>query len=95
MTLWLSHCCAVQRVLDEFEALVTASDTIYLQKKEPAAGGARDDLIKSKTIASLCFSADMLAATNVLKTVLQGACLNFLQVPEAVNKLILLLESKQ
>lgn len=37
----------------------------------------------------------MLAATNVLQTVLQRVCLNFLQVPEAINKLISLLESKQ
>lgn len=37
----------------------------------------------------------MLAATNVLQTVLQRVRLNFLQVPEAINKLISLLESKQ
>ena len=57
MTRWLSHCPEAQRVLDQFEALITASDTIYLQKREAAVWGVRDDPTKSKAILSLCFSA--------------------------------------
>ena len=55
----------------------------------------RDELIKSKTIATLCFLADVLGATNKLQKVLQGAQLNFIQVPVAVNKLIATLEEKK
>ena len=59
MTWWLSHCLEAQRVLDQFEALVTASDTIYLQKREAGVWGVRDDPMKSKAILSLCFSASV------------------------------------
>lgn len=51
----MSHGCAAQRVLDQSEALVTALDKIYLWKREPAAQGVRDDLIKSKAIVSFVF----------------------------------------
>ena len=37
----------------------------------------------------------MVAATNVLQTMLQGACHNLPQVPQPVNKLIQLLEREQ
>ena len=36
VTRWLSHGKAVERVLERFECLVAALETIYLRKKEPA-----------------------------------------------------------
>ena len=59
VTRWLSHGKAAQRVLDRFETLVAALDEIYLRKSEPAVRGLRDDLVKPKTIAILCFLADI------------------------------------
>ena len=83
---WLSHGKAAQRVLDRFKTLVAALDEIYLRKSEPAVRGLRDDLVKPKTIVTLCFLADILKSTNILQTVLQDARLNFLQIPQSHEK---------
>ena len=94
VTRWLSHGKAAQRVLDRFETLVAALDEIYLRKSEPAVRGLRDDLVKPKTITTLCFLADILKSTNILQTVLQGARLNFLQIPQSVDRLVTTLHEK-
>jgi len=94
VTRWLSHGKACARVLLRFESLVAALDAIYLRKKEPAVRGLRDELVKPKMIATLCFLTDVLESTNVLQTFLQGARLNFLQLPSEVNKLVVILQNK-
>ena len=91
---WLSQVHAAQGVLDRSEALVSALDKIYLQKRESTVRGVTDDLAKSKTTLSFCFFSRPIdsykCATNSA-----GRGMYFFQVPEPVNKLILLLESKQ
>ena len=94
VTRWLSHGKAVQRVLDRYEALVASLDAIYLRKQEAAVRRLRDELIQPNVIATMCFLADVLQSTNMLQTILQGACLNFLQIPVEVNKLLNTLRSK-
>ena len=94
VTQWLSHGKAAQCFLNRFETLVAALDKIYLRKSEPAICGLRDDLVKPKTIATLCFLADILKSTNILQTALQGARLNFLQIPQSVDRLVTTLHKK-
>ena len=43
---------------------------------------------------SLCFLTDILKSTNVLQTILQGARLNFLKIPNPVANLVQTLQRK-
>lgn len=94
VTCWLSHGKAAKRVLDCYETLVASLDSIYIRKHEPAVLGLRDKLIQPKMIAVLCLLTDILHCTNKLQTFLQGARLNFLQIPSEVEKLLSLLQKK-
>ena len=94
VTRGLSHGNAAKRVLDRYETLVATLDAIYMRKSEPAVRGLRDALVKPKSIAMFCFLTDILYSTNSLQTFLQGARLNFLQLPREVDKLISCLELK-
>ena len=93
VTRWLSHGKAAQRVLDRYQPLVEALNTIYERKKEPAVQGIIQQLTTPDTIASLCILADILESTNSLQVFLQHAHLNFLDLPGKVDELLTTLES--
>ena len=50
---WLSHGKACKCVLDRFEPLISALDTIYERKKEAAVRRIRNQLVQPKTVANL------------------------------------------
>ena len=94
VTRWLSHGKASERVLERFESLVDALNTIYEKNKEPSVLGVRDSLVKPEMIATLCFLTDVILLTNKLQVFLQGARLNFVELPAQVNQLIADLREK-
>ena len=49
--------------------------------------GLRDALVDPRMIATLCFLADVIKSTNVLQTYMQGARLNWYQIPNGISKL--------
>lgn len=53
-----------------------------------------NELVNANSIATLCILADILAYTNILQTFLQGARLNFLELPGKVDKLLKCLRLK-
>ena len=70
-TRWLSHGRAAQRILDRYQALVEALETMYGRKQEPAVSGVMQELVKAETAATFCFLSDVLECTNSLQVFLQ------------------------
>ena len=81
-------------MLDRYEALVVALDTIYLCKQEPAVRGLCDNLIKPITTATLCVFTDILLMTNSMQKFLQSSWLNFVEIPKEKEKLTEKLQAK-
>ena len=70
VTHWVDHGDVTQRMLYCFEMLIAGLDMIFLQKRESAVLGLRDNHKRSETLATFNFSADDLAAINVLHIIL-------------------------
>ena len=80
----LSHGRAAERILDRYQALVEALETVYGRKQEPAVSGVSKNWLKQR-LSPLCCLSDVLECTNSLQVFLQTARLNFLDLPFQVK----------
>ncbi|XP_053390185.1 uncharacterized protein LOC128553096 isoform X2 [Mercenaria mercenaria] len=86
-TRWLSHGRACSRLLDRFEPIIDAVDSILGKSRSPEVVGLREMLLNKHTVAAAACQCDMLKPVVIFCDYLQGD-VHFSRVNEKVRSLI-------
>jgi hypothetical protein len=71
-TRWLSHGRACSRLLDRYEPIIDAIDSILTKSRSPEVVGLREMLLNKHTIAAAASLCDMLKPIVIFSDYLQG-----------------------